>query len=83
MTAQQLSTVLRMCLEDAVQSPDLQRIHAVHEIIAIEGAYDLDALLRTIEYDPVDFLLVAAPSFKNALHRATGHSRASWVDAVT
>ena len=75
----QLASALSACLRASIQSPDLCQIEAVHEIIEHEHARGLDGLLEMIAYNPVAFILEAAPGFSRALQRATGHSRERWV----
>ena len=78
-TKDQLAARLIACLEAAVQSPDLGQIEAVHEIIKHDHYRGLDGLYNTIRHDPVDWVMVAAPGFSNALKRATGYDRNAWV----
>lgn len=73
---------LTSCFEDAVNSPDLARIEAVHEIIAKERFRDYPCLIRTIESDPVSFILEAAPGFEAAIKRITGFSRDALAEAL-
>jgi hypothetical protein len=72
-----LSCALRNALDDAFDSGDYARIEAVHSIIEKESN-GLDGLLRTIDNDPVDFILVASPGFSRELKLATGKSRNEW-----
>jgi hypothetical protein len=72
-----LSCALRNALDDALDSGDYARIEAVHTIVEKESN-GLDGLLRTIDHDPVDFILVAAPGFSRELKLATGKSRNEW-----
>ena len=73
-----LSCALRNAFNDAFASGDIARIEAMHNIIEKERSSGLDGLLRTIDHDPVDFILVAAPGFSRDLKLATGKSRNEW-----
>ena len=80
--AKALATALVRAMDAALDSGDLARMNAVHEIIEKEGMRSLDGLYRQIRHDPVDFILVAAPGFSTALKRATGKSRDEWARII-
>lgn len=77
-TKSQLAHALVVSLEAAVDSPDLAQINAVHQIIKARSFNGFDGMVREINYDAVDFILVAAPGFSKALKIATGKSRDEW-----
>jgi hypothetical protein len=73
-----LSCALRNALHDATNSGCIGRIESIHKIIEIEHSDGFDALLRSIDDDPVDFILVTTPRFSRYLKLATGKSRDDW-----
>ena len=78
LTKSQLAHALVASLEAAVDSSDLAQINSVHQIIESEMSHGFDGMIREINYDAVDFILVAAPGFSKALKIATGKSRNEW-----
>ena len=73
-----LSCALHNAINDALNSGDYARMEAVHNIVEKEQSSGVDGLLRSIDYDAVDFILVAAPGFSRDLKIATGKSRNEW-----
>jgi hypothetical protein len=81
-TAKALATALIRAMDAALDSGDLSRMNAVHEIVEQEHYLGVDGLYLHIRHDPVDFILVAAPGFSKALKRATGKSRDEWAKII-
>jgi len=78
----QLAGALVRALESAINSPDLSQIEAVHSIIEQERFQGFEGLRRSVQQNPVDFVLVAAPGFCTSLKRATGFTRDEWAQTL-
>jgi hypothetical protein len=76
----QLSHALITCVENSLGSGEISRLNAVYEIVEVERFRGIDGLIAEIRYDPVGFILFAAPGFPRALKSVTGKSREEWAE---
>lgn len=84
---------LSSALTGALESGDLSKMEAVHTIMTKEGFSPREfeevgespfkRMLKVIERDHADFVMVAAPGFSRELKLATGRSRDEWAALLT